>query len=93
MRLCAVIIFVFSVSCVAENTDPYLPTSTPMIEDPYPYDDFVYGDSFLDEDHDGESTEFDCNDENPFVWTGAEEICNSIDDNCNGKTDERDGCF
>jgi len=30
----------------------------------------------------------DCNDANPFVFTGAPELCNGIDDNCNTVVDE-----
>ena len=32
----------------------------------------------------------DCNDNNPAAYPGQTEICNGIDDNCNGQTDE--GC-
>lgn len=31
----------------------------------------------------------DCDDENPEVHPGAEEVCNYVDDNCNGRVDER----
>jgi Putative metal-binding motif len=30
----------------------------------------------------------DCDDTKPFVYAGATEICNYIDDNCNGRVDE-----
>ncbi len=30
----------------------------------------------------------DCNDLDPFVYAGADEICNDIDDNCDGNIDE-----
>lgn len=30
----------------------------------------------------------DCNDANPAVFPGASEVCNSIDDNCNGQVNE-----
>lgn len=92
-KICALCAFLCVSSCVAEPPAAFEVTRAPIAEDPYPYDDFVYGDSYLDEDKDGESTEFDCNDENPFVWTGASELCNKIDDNCNGKTDEAEQCL
>jgi Putative metal-binding motif len=43
----------------------------------------------VDTDEDGWSLDCnDCNDEDPAVNPGAEEICNGIDDNCNGTIDE-----
>jgi hypothetical protein len=42
-----------------------------------------------DKDLDGFCTQNgDCNDSNPGVHPGAEELCNEIDDNCDGQVDE-----
>ena len=46
--------------------------------------------SIQDADDDGYSSDIDCNDNNPSVYPGATEVCNALDDNCNGATDE--GC-
>jgi hypothetical protein len=42
----------------------------------------------VDADHDGYTTANDCDDNNPSVHPGAQEICNLIDDNCDGTIDE-----
>ena len=42
-----------------------------------------------DNDGDGSSEcQGDCDDSNPLIHPGAVEVCNSIDDNCNGQVDE-----
>ena len=33
-------------------------------------------------------TDDDCDDANPAIYTGATEVCNGLDDDCNGQTDE-----
>ncbi len=40
-----------------------------------------------DNDGDGYSTD-DCNDDDPAVYPGAEEVCDGIDNNCNGELDD-----
>ena len=50
------------------------------------------GDVLIDNDADGylsiESGGDDCDDSNPTVNTGASELCDGLDNNCNGIIDE-----
>ena len=41
-----------------------------------------------DLDADGYFGDEDCDDENPFIHTDAEELCDGIDNNCDGLIDE-----
>jgi hypothetical protein len=46
------------------------------------------GDACQDADGDGFAAYQDCDDADPAVYPGASEVCNAVDDNCDGQTDE-----
>ena len=45
----------------------------------------------LDRDSDGYTEDVDCDDTSSTTYPGAPELCNQIDDNCNGEVDEGAG--
>ena len=49
------------------------------------------GSGVVDADGDGATAEVDCDDADPAVHPGADELCNEIDDNCDGVVDEAGG--
>ncbi|MCO6491481.1 MAG: thrombospondin type 3 repeat-containing protein [Phaeodactylibacter sp.] len=63
------------------NGGPIRSTNTPLL--------FSNPDSNIDNDGDGFSEcQGDCDDDNPSLSPGSPELCNGIDDNCNGLIDD-----
>ena len=44
----------------------------------------------VDEDGDGFTTEYDCDDTDPAIYPTADELCDTIDNDCDGQVDEED---
>jgi len=60
-------------------------TGDDVVEDTGSHDTAV---PLVDEDGDGYDETTDCDDENPLIYPGAEEVCDGVDNNCNSETDE-----
>jgi hypothetical protein len=52
------------------------------------FDNIYYSAKGADGDGDGVAAPADCNDNNPAVYPGAPEVCDGLDNNCNGQVDE-----
>lgn len=46
------------------------------------------GSDQVDADADGYPADFDCDDDDPAIFPSAPELCNGVDDNCDGRADE-----
>ncbi len=55
---------------------------------PGPHGIYANNDDLVDNDGDGYSMDVDCDDSNSAINPGATEICDNIDNNCNGEIDE-----
>ncbi|MEE2828982.1 MAG: putative metal-binding motif-containing protein [Myxococcota bacterium] len=51
-------------------------------------DDDSQAPSDPDEDNDGYPASVDCDDEDPHTWPGAPELCDELDNDCDGSVDE-----
>ncbi len=73
------------IGCAKDAAKPYTPHETTPSED-----SGVEGDdtALTDADGDGYAADADCDDDDPAVNPGAAELCNGIDDDCDGETDE-----
>ncbi|MCB9316397.1 MAG: putative metal-binding motif-containing protein [Lewinellaceae bacterium] len=47
---------------------------------------------YKDRDHDGYFSYEDCDDNNPKIHPGAPELCDKLDNDCNGKIDDNAPC-
>ncbi|MFH1252959.1 MAG: putative metal-binding motif-containing protein [Candidatus Uhrbacteria bacterium] len=49
-------------------------------------------DVYPDDDGDGFTADEDCDDASAAIHPGADEICDSLDNDCNGIVDDGEGC-
>ncbi len=90
---CKLHLFTVEIPCDYDSGDSMAdsePDSEPSPPDSEETGGDETGNPYVDEDQDGFFADEDCDDSNPDVYPGAEEVCNGIDDDCDGHVDE--GC-
>jgi hypothetical protein len=63
--------------------DSEMALDTELVDTPAP---------LVDDDGDGARSDVDCDDQDPAVLPGADELCNGVDDDCSGGPDDGRAC-
>lgn len=71
-----------------DGSIPRTPDKIDVLDAGNPEDD---ANTCIDHDNDGYCLENDCDDTNAYIYPGAPEACNNLDDNCDGIKDEELG--
>jgi hypothetical protein len=74
--------------CPACATDPTSPDCLQCLQSSGCAAQFTACSGLADADQDGHYTPLDCNDADAAIHPDATEVCNGIDDNCNGQVDD-----
>jgi len=84
LRSCLAVLTVLGVCCDPPGVE------SPSADTNIPEDSGARPAAETDADGDGHSDAADCDDTDPAVHPGADEVCNGYDDDCDGLTDDQD---
>jgi len=97
----ALLLLLLLAACDAGSVQIVGPGFAPANEDPPPVGDTADdrtvdtesdGPAPIDDDNDGVEASADCDDTNAAIYPGAPELCDGVDQNCDGTPDEGDAC-